>query len=215
MSLLEDWLNTAAALCEARDCISCDEPRDAESAYFCGGCAILIEPTSTHFQPPQKRAALYHYGGPLGTAIHRFKYRGRTDLAGPLARLMLPAAARYRGKVDCVMPMPLHRNRLRERGYNQAALLARPIAKALSVPLRWDLRRVQHSAPQVGLTTSERAQNIRDAFACLTDLNGARVLLIDDVMTTGATLSAGSEALRDAGAGALFTLTLARAELEK
>jgi len=114
--------------------------------------------------------------------------------------------------VDVVVPVPLHPHRLRERGYNQATLLAKEVEKALGLPLLEDaLLRVRSTIPQVGLTARERRDNVRGAFHCADgNLKGQRILLVDDVCTTGATLEACSLALRQEGVGVVWGLVLAR-----
>src|SRR5205823_1833243 len=115
--------------------------------------------------------------------------------------------------VDALVPVPLDAARVRERGYNQAALLAAPVAAALDVPLAptW-LRRTRPTRPQVGLSARERRVNVRGAFTCPEPaaVAGQRVLVVDDVMTTGATLEACAEALVAAGAAGVWGLIVAR-----
>lgn len=112
---------------------------------------------------------------------------------------------------EIIIPMPLHPLRLKTRGFNQAAELARHVAKYLGLEWRSDaLLRLQDTAPQAGLRREERWANLRGAFACPESLNGAHVLLIDDVLTTGASLSACAEVLRHAGARRIDVAVLAR-----
>jgi ComF family protein len=115
-------------------------------------------------------------------------------------------------EVDFLIPVPLSAGRLAERGYNQAALLARPLALATGLPYRPQaLWKVRETPTQVGLTASGRRVNVKDAFQADPALSsGARVLVIDDVTTSGATLEACAEALRCSGARQVFALTLAR-----
>jgi ComF family protein len=112
-----------------------------------------------------------------------------------------------------MVPVPLHRARERERGYNQAALLAKELAPRLGLPVATDvLIRTRATAPQVGLSPEERRANVREAFACIgSGLAGARVLLIDDVYTTGSTMEAAAAALREGGVLSVWAYTLARA----
>jgi ComF family protein len=191
-------------------CPACDlELLDRERG-FCDGCGILLEDVPEAFAPPAPDASLYCYGGPLADAIRRFKYGGRGDLAGTLGALTSRAALAYAGGVDAVVPVPLHRRRLAERGFNQATLLFRPLARALSVPLEPTLlRRVRATLPQAGLDAEERAGNVHRAFVCVRP-PPPRCLVVDDVRTTGATLAATAEALLEAGAERVSTLTLAR-----
>ncbi len=147
--------------------------------------------------------------------MRRFKYQGRSDLAPVLGGLCADAAHVYAGHVDVVIPLPLHPERRRSRGYNQAALLAWPVARALQIPLRTGLMsRMRVTRPQVGLSAKERAENVRKAFCASWSLSGQRVLLVDDVSTTGATLGSARKALYDAGVDDVFTLTLAYAPEE-
>ncbi|MHB1357740.1 MAG: ComF family protein, partial [Anaerolineae bacterium] len=114
---------------------------------------------------------------------------------------------------NLIVPIPLHPARVRERGYNQSTLLAQALGKRLGIPSAEDVvRRARNTKSQVGLSRSERLQNMTGAFASLRNLAGApRILLIDDVCTTGATLEACAEVLIAAGAGSIHALTLARA----
>lgn len=142
------------------------------------------------------------------------KYGRRPELARALGLLLADAAPAYAGRVDRIMPLPLHPARLRERGFNQSALLAAAMARALGVPLDTaSLRRVRCTADQAGLSRALRRQNVRAAFAVRTSsLPAARVLLIDDVRTTGATLGEAARALLEAGCAEVWTLALARAD---
>lgn len=158
-------------------------------------------------------AAAFLYGGPLADAILRLKYAGRTDLARGLSELFADAALSYAGRVDRVIPLPLHATRLRERGFNQSALLAAPVARALGVRLDVScLVRVRPTRDQAGLPRTQRAENVRGAFAVRRPVELGRVLLVDDVRTTGATLATAAETLLRAGAREVCTLALARAE---
>ncbi len=155
------------------------------------------------------------YRGPLKTAIHRLKYSDLRALAGPLAELMSEAwtaePALY-PKTDIIVPVPLHPTRLRERGYNQAALLARELGSRLSIPVgEGSLIRTRATAPQVGLDAQQREANVSGAFECTTgELATKGVLLVDDVFTTGSTLGACCAALRDAGVSSVWAYALAR-----
>jgi ComF family protein len=115
-------------------------------------------------------------------------------------------------RADLIVPVPLHASRAAERGYNQAALLAHALASCLELPVQEAaVIRVRATASQIHLNPAERRANVRDAFQCREDVNGLRILLIDDVCTTGATLEACAAALRACGAASVFGLTAARA----
>ncbi len=157
------------------------------------------------------------YEGELRELIHLFKYGNVTMLAGPLGRLLartMPENSRF----DVVIPMPLHWRKRWQRGFNQAELLAAEIGRRTNVPVRNALRRVRNTASQAGLTSSKRRRNVSGAFQASrgvkmrTVLNGASVLLIDDVVTTGATAASCARALKRAGARQVTLLTLARAD---
>ncbi|MGD8606827.1 MAG: ComF family protein [Myxococcales bacterium] len=146
----------------------------------------------------------------MADAIGRFKYAGRTDLGPTLARLMAEAALRFRGEVDAIVPVPLHWRRRRQRGYDQAALLARPLGPLLGAPvLLRGLRRARHTTQQVGLSHDKRRHNVEGAFVPRRLRGASRVLLVDDVRTTGATLDSASRALRAGGVRLIHTLVLA------
>jgi len=161
------------------------------------------------------RAFAFHSGS-LREAIHQLKYDDLRALAVPLGKLMAvgwTALAPENSDFDAIVPIPLHRTRQRQRGYNQSALLARELARHLQRPVIEDsLVRIRATAPQVDLNAQARQENVRDAFRCVGhNLTGKRVLLIDDVCTTGATLEAASTALRAGGASSVWAYTLARA----
>lgn len=155
------------------------------------------------------------YDGPLERAVHRFKYRGRRALAKPLAQLLAERLAVDGLPAEAITWVPLGARRRRERGYNQAELLARGLAGLIGLPaLPGQLRRVRETPPQVGLDRPRRLNNVAGAFAYRGGpLNGRLVLLVDDVATTGATLDACAAALKAAGSGAVFGFTVARAQL--
>jgi ComF family protein len=153
------------------------------------------------------------YEGPLRSLIHLFKYAGMKPLARTLAGFMeqaLPVDERY----DAVVPVPLHWRKQWERGYNQAELLARHMAKRRGVPLVKALRRKRPTAIQASLAVAGRRRNVAGAFLTRpqASLAGKRILLIDDVMTTGATASACAVALKRGGAKSVSLLTLARVD---
>jgi ComF family protein len=192
-----------------RRCLGCDYPLGEEEPVFCGGCAPLLEAAPQAMRPPARRAAPYLYGGPLGDGIRRFKYGGRFELARPLAQLLVEQVGPYAGRIEEVIPMPLHPARLRARGFNQAALLAAPVARALGVRLCANrLRRLRHTSPQAGLDARDRGQNVRGAFGVPSRGPRGSVLLLDDVWTTGATFSEAGAALLEAGASSVHCLAL-------
>jgi ComF family protein len=153
------------------------------------------------------------FGGPLADAIHAFKYQDRPALARPLGAWLAARVALPPGAV--IVSVPLARGRRLERGYDQAALLADALARPAGASgrrLRAALRRVREGPPQVGRTREERARNVAGAFEAVAAVAGKDVVLVDDVVTTGATADAAAAALRRAGARSIVIVSLARAE---
>jgi len=153
------------------------------------------------------------YQGPIRDAVHRLKYRRDMSIGEILSRPMIASLEKQNWSVDIVASVPLGLVRFKERGYNQATLLARPIALWLRLPfISGAICRTRETRSQVGLTASERHENMMNAFHASSKLvSGKRVLVVDDVATSGATLDACSKALRDAGAVRVYCFTLARA----
>lgn len=152
------------------------------------------------------------YEGVGRTLVRLLKYEGVTPVAGFLAARL---AAQPLPRADLVIPVPLGARRQRERGYNQAEELARRLARRCGLPCHALLRRRRETLSQTGLTRPQRAENVAHAFTALgaAPLRGRVVLLVDDVLTTGATAAACSLALRRAGARAVHVVTVTRAEL--
>ncbi|HET7752328.1 MAG TPA: ComF family protein [Anaeromyxobacteraceae bacterium] len=219
-------------LCFPPSCAACREPLGSSRAGpFCAVCADAVEPVPPGCPrcglPGQEAAACGAcrlqvpafdgcvagalFGGPMADAVHALKYCGRAAIAGPLGAWLAAAAPLPRG-AD-VVSVPLARRRRIERGYDQAALLADSVARAARLPrLRSALRRVRETPPQVGRSRDERFRNVAGAFTAAAAVRGRDLLLVDDVVTTGATASACAEALRAAGARSIAVLALARAE---
>jgi ComF family protein len=157
------------------------------------------------------------FRGPLRNAVHKLKYESDRPLARPLAMLISAALAgddRWvadDGEPPTIVPVPLHTSRKRARGYNQSELLANELSRITGWPLDKRLVRVKSTRPQVGLHADERHENVHDAFRWETDEAPVRVLLVDDVCTTGATLSECAFALMSAGSEHIFAATAARA----
>jgi ComF family protein len=151
------------------------------------------------------------FGGPLADAVHAFKYGGRPALARPLGAWLARRAPLPEGAL--VVSVPLARARRVARGYDQAALLADALARAAGRRrAAAALRRVRETPPQVGKTREERARNVARAFEARAAVAGRDVVLVDDVVTTGATADAAAAALRRAGARSVVVVALARAE---
>lgn len=166
-----------------------------------------------HAPPPLAEThAAFLYGFPLDRLLPRLKFH-RDLAAGRLLAESMAAAFTGRDRPDALVPVPLHRARLRQRGYNQAHELAQHVGRLLDIPVRHDLlRRVRDTAAQSRLDASARAANLRNAFEVPGHfVASGHVVLVDDVMTTGATLHAAAEALLDAGAGRVDAWVCARA----
>jgi ComF family protein len=176
---------------------------ESPQGAVCGRCLA---------HPPRYDAtvAALAYEFPADTLVHALKFRGELALAPLLGKLLLPLIARDQ-RIDHVVPVPLSARRLRERGYNQAVELARPLAAAARAPLELRLcERSRDTPPQIDLPWAERARNIRGAFACGRSLLGASVAVVDDVMTTGATLDEVAAVLKAAGAEHVVNWVVAR-----
>ncbi len=158
----------------------------------------------------------YSFGGyqdALRALIHLLKYERIRTLSRPLGELLAMAFPRDQ-RFDAIVPMPLHWRKQWQRGFNQSALLAEHLGRRLGLPVIRAVRRVRATSPQAGLTNSKRRANVAGAFAPhrRARVNGLRLLLVDDVMTTGATASACSRALKSGGARYVALLALARAD---
>ena len=155
----------------------------------------------------------FRFEGVMRQAIHQLKYRNLRALAAPLAELLADYLITSPVPAEVLVPVPLHKKRLRERGYNQSGLLARELSKLTSLPVAEDyLIRQQHTSPQARTSNvGERYSNVAGAFACRNHgLRNKQVLLIDDVSTSGATLDACAAALKAAGAASVWGLVMAR-----
>ena len=166
-------------------CCLCAQPfANATSSHLCGSC--LKRPpgfTMVH------AAGRYH--GSIKDAVHRLKHCNQLVLAKPLGLILgeVIADAAHACRFDTIVPVPLHRQRLRARGYNQAVEIARPLSRQLGLPIEAGLlQRSRRTPPQQGLAADQRRRNLRHAFALAGQVTGARVLLVDDIMTTGETV---------------------------
>jgi len=181
-------------------CSSCQEAMDPLGKSHCNCCAQAFPSSpSQHLcglclkRPPafSRVHAACNYQGRVKDAIHQLKYRNQVNLARHLGQLLcqpLDAAGNI-FVADCIIPVPLHPSRLRERGYNQALEIARPLARKLRIPIDTkSLQRTRKTPQQQGLTAAERRSNLRNAFSLTATPPARNILLVDDVMTTGETV---------------------------
>lgn len=188
-------------------CAACDAPVPLGSVGFCEVCEPLLE-----LAPQDGPRSVFLYGGPLADALRRWKYGGRSEIERAFVRPLSERALDLAGEVDAVVPVPLHPRRQQERGFNQSALLARRVAVVLAIPfLPSGLVRVRDTPPQASLDVGARPKNVRAAFRAPRRLP-PRVLLIDDVHTTGSTLAECARAAREGGAERVHTMVLARVD---
>ena len=220
--------STALGLLLPLSCVMCGR----EGRFLCDGCEASLPKLESPYcrtcaapgaaglcrwcatSPPamDRVIAPYRMEGAARDMVHRLKYDNLRAAAPDMARLMAACLASHPMDADVVVPVALHPRRERMRGYNQSELLARELSKQKALSLATDvLHRIRDTAPQVEVKDREqRRQNIEGAFACSADLAGRRVLLIDDVVTTGGTVSACATALKQAGAQSVSVLVLAR-----
>jgi competence protein ComFC len=213
-----EWKEYLCADCRARApritapfCAKCSEPFTGAitQTFSCANCEHRL----LHFDCA---VAAYRSRGLVRKLVHEFKYGRQRQLRHPLAAWLAETMRdpRLRGRhFDLIVPVPLHRARQRERGFNQALLLADLLSRQIAVPLRDLLERIRYTTTQTAYDRSERMENLRDAFRLREkmDVRELRVLLIDDVLTTGSTLSECARVLKAAGALSVHAATAARA----
>jgi ComF family protein len=215
----------------AQDCVLCAAPSGDEA--LCHACAAELPALGPHcpqcanavtadqhcgaclVAPPAFDAtlAVWRYTYPLDRLVQALKYGGRLALADGFGRALASRVAAHATAIDLIVPMPLHEKRLRARGFNQAVEIARALARCggkTAIDTRALVRR-RDTPAQAGLPHDARAGNVRGAFACTVPLDGMRIALIDDVMTTGATADAAARALKRAGAAHVENWVVARA----
>lgn len=188
----------------------------------CHTCAMPLPPVTPSpgaqcpnclSRPPAQAAAhcAWHYGFPVNQLIQRFKYEGDLAAGHSLASLAAETLAHMAGSLDLLIPVPLHWRRYWQRGFNQAQLVADTIGKAWHLPvLPRGLRKCRSSDHQQSLDRRQRLRNLTDSFAVCRDVRECRVGLVDDVITTGATVEAAASALLAAGASQVIAVALAR-----
>ena len=218
-----DWLfPPVCGGCNRTGCRWCPESQQQVKPVpepFCHVCGLplsrpgLCKACIDAHPPYEVLRSWVVFEGPIRHALHSLKYRRNVALGDTLAQYLAEYVRKLGWQADLVVPVPLGRQRMKERGYNQAGLLAKP----LSIIQNWNysprpIFRVRETRSQVGLSAMERRENLSDAFrADSARVSGKVILLLDDVATTGSTLTACSDAFTKAGAKAVYALTLARA----
>ena len=193
-------------------CAVCDGERTVGADLLCDGCRARLArcPRPPAPEPLDGAAAAFVYDELLHGPVHRFKYGKQSYLADFFAaHIELPPEWR----IDCLVPVPLHPLKLWRRTFNQSALLADALSKRYALPVCGDLlRRTRNTPSQTELSAAARERNVRGAFSCKKPPAGLSIALVDDVMTTGATLGACAHALKKAGAARVYALVAACAD---
>lgn len=186
-------------------CMKCGKPLDGEELEYCTDCR-----QTGHVYDAGRAVFVYHS---VSDAIYRFKYRGRQEYAEYFAECMAQKLGDWirQKQVQALVPVPIHTERRRARGYNQAELLAESLGRKLGIPVRTDLiSRVKKTKPMKDLSPSERQNNLKKAFKiCCNDVKLDTIVIIDDIYTTGSTVDAMSRELRAAGIRRIYFAALA------
>lgn len=186
-------------------CPGCGNPLAESEHSLCGDC--LRNPP-----PFQRTISPYYYAPPLIQLITRFKFNQRLVMARVFAGLLARHIEFDTTKPECIIPVPLHPRRLRERGYNQSLEIARLLGKTLDIPVDYQLcQRTRYTAPQTGLPANERKRNVKNAFGLTDTCQYKHVAIVDDVITTGHTVAELAKLLRKNGVVEIEVWSVARA----
>lgn len=205
---LLDWIYPKGAVC-----MGCDSGAGFDGEWLCEDCRKELAKAWVGAWPDAKLdgfAVAYHYRGPAGGVVRRLKYSGVWALADFMADDMLRACRQIQPiRAELIAAVPMHPKRLRQRGYNQSEVLAKAVAEKINLPFENVLTRTRNTVQQARLSGKERLNNLRDAFVSDMAVEGRRVLLVDDVYTTGTTAHECAIALREAGAKSVTFLAYA------
>lgn len=199
-------------------CLGCGDERGCRKPFLCDICRVLLDPVNVvaAHRKWQRRylsqvAFAHYYGRPVRGMIHAYKFRSVRMLAGRFAKEMAELIkGRGLGPYDMIIPVPLHPARQMDRGFNQSQLLAEELSAICGIPVRTDiLFRIRKTRQQAKLSHDKRSKNLEKAFEARVSLDGMRVLLLDDVVTTGSTLCACAEALHEKGAEDVQAIAIA------
>lgn len=186
-------------------CPRCALPLPHTSSELCGQCLKSPPPFDRTF-------ALFRYEEPVRNLIHCFKFRSGYAYGKLLGTLLAQGLQENEERPELILPIPLHRNRYSSRGYNQSLEIARVLSKTLSIPVDYQsLRRVLDTKPQLGLRAKDRRRNLKKAFALTRELSAKHVAILDDVITTGSTVSEVAKLIRKAGVERIEVWACARA----
>lgn len=185
-------------------CLACDKPA-------IGG---VVHPGCKTRYTPEGVTAIFQFEPTIKALIHEMKYRGVTDIVPLASQFLIAGLPENLPERIVVVPVPLYKTKKRERGFNQSELLAEEVARALRMPLgRRVLERTINTPSQTKLDREERKENMRNAFVCGRQLKGVNILLIDDTVTTGATMTSCANILKRSGARSVWCLALAQARI--
>ena len=228
---LKFWLECLLEIFFPKLCLVCEDNVPPYGEYLCTNCLVKIARSDLHLErendfterlhsrvPLHTGAAMYLYkkGSGVQKIIHAFKYGGQRQLGFQLARRygwMLADQAHFR-RIDYLLPVPLHRKKLRARGYNQAKVLADGLSKGLGIPVLEAIVRTEHTKSQTRKRTKDRVDNVMQVFAVPDPeaLRNKHVLIVDDVLTTGATIEGCARHLLDIPGIKISAVTLAMAQ---
>jgi ComF family protein len=215
LMLPQDCLLCGAASGRNYLCAGCADDLPAHHAASCPLCAMPTHQAeicgACLKRPPHFDATLaaFNYTFPIDALLRALKYRGQLEIAELAGQELAQCIAG--NTADLIIPMPLHMQRLKQRSFNQAAEIARIVSRQTGIPLKQNLAlRIRATLPQASLPLKRRSRNMRGAFACTEDLSGRHIAIVDDIMTSGASLNELAKMLKEAGAARVECWVVAR-----